>query len=114
VFELLQPYADYHAIGISFHCQGSVSRYLGNLSWLLGESAHAIELLKRAEAQNRRFGLMGCLAHTQLDLAKALLAPGPAQDEALGGQWLNETLQLSAALGMHPVHRAALHVSQTA
>lgn len=113
VFELLQPYAEYHAIGISFHCQGSVSRYLGNVSWLLGDSVRAIEFLKRAEAQNRRFGLMGCLAHTQLDLAKALLAPGPAQDEVQGRQWLNEAQQLSAALGMQPVQRAALQVSRT-
>jgi len=73
IYDALAPYAHLHATSFYGTSAGSVSRYLGLLSALLGETKRAREQLETAVAENKRMGLKLELAHTETDLAN--LAP---------------------------------------
>jgi hypothetical protein len=47
------------------------------------------------------------MIHNQLDLAKLLLAPGPAQDRSRGLALLSVTAQRAGELGMQPIQQVA-------
>jgi len=111
LYELLRPYADYYAMGISFHCQGSLSHGLGNLARVLGDGAAAVTYLSHGIEQNRAMGLETCMLHNQLDLAELLLARGPSQDVGRARTLLAATAQRAAELGMPPVQHAAESLS---
>jgi hypothetical protein len=108
LYELLAPYPDYYAIGISFHCQGSIAHYLGNLARVLGQAEQARVWLERGVANNRKFGALTCLVHNELDLARLLLAPGPTQDVARAQALLRSIAERAGEMGMRPAQAAAL------
>jgi DNA-binding winged helix-turn-helix (wHTH) protein len=108
LFELLEPYPDYFAIGISFHCQGAIAQYLGNLAAVLSRPDDALRLLERGVENNRRFGALTCLVHNELDLAKLLLAPGPTRDLSRARALLESVAQRAGEMGMQPARAAAL------
>ena len=114
LYELLQPYADYYAMGISFHSQGSLSHRLGNLARVLGDAAAAVAYLRHGVEQNRAMGLATCTLHNQLDLAKLLLALGPSQDLSGGRALLTEIALRAEELGMLPLKHAAERLSASA
>jgi hypothetical protein len=110
LYELLQPYPDYFAIGISFHCQGSIAHYIGNLARVLGQPEEARSLLERGAQNNQRFGALTCLIHNEMDLAKLLIAPGPVQDLPRARALLDSIAERAGAMGMRPAHAAALRL----
>ena len=107
LYDLLRPYANYYAIGISFHCQGSLAHSLGNLARALGDAPAALTYLCHGVEQNRALGLLPCMLHNQLDLAKLLLARGPVQDVARARALLGACAQHAVELGMLPLRDAA-------
>jgi hypothetical protein len=112
LYELLQPYPDYFAIGISFHCQGSIAHYLGNLARVLGRPEEARSLLERGVQNNQGFGALTCLIHNELDLARLLLSPGPVQDLPRAQALLDSIAERAGAMGMRPAHAAALRLRE--
>jgi hypothetical protein len=110
LYELLRPYPDYFAIGISFHCNGSIAHYLGNLARVLGRADEAVALLERGALNNRNFGAMSCLIHNELDLARLLLSPGPTQDIPRAHRLLESVAERAGAMGMLPAQTAALQL----
>ena len=112
LYDLLEPYPEYFAVGISFHCQGSVAHYLGNLAWVLGRPEQARGLLERGAESNRRFNALTCLIHNELDLARLLLAPGPVQDLARARVLLDSIAERAGTMGMKPAQNAALRLRE--
>lgn len=73
LYDVLLPYGDRNiVIGMATVCQGSVARYLGTLALATGERTAAVEHLRRAIEANAVLDAPVQLAHTQLDLARAL------------------------------------------
>jgi len=73
LYDLLLPYADTNVvIGLGAVCLGSTSRYLGALAQTLERRSEAVEHLRRAVEANTRLGATLELAHSRLDLARAL------------------------------------------
>jgi hypothetical protein len=64
---------------------------------------------RASKASSQRHKLVGqtCMIHNQLDLAKLLLAPGPAQDRSRGLALLSVTAQRAGELGMQPIQQVA-------
>ena len=112
LYELLEPYPDYFAFGISFHCQGSIAHYLGNLAWVLGQPERARELLERGAQSNQRFNALTCLIHNELDLAKLLIAPGSVQDLPRAKLLVESIAERAGAMGMRPAQAAALRLHE--
>ena len=112
LYELLTPYPDYFAIGISFHCQGSIAHYLGNLARVLGRPEDARALLERGAQQNERFGALTCQIHNELDLARLLSEPGSVQDLPRARALLGSLAERAGAMGMHPARNAALRLRE--
>jgi hypothetical protein len=76
LYELLLPHADANVvIGLGAVCLGSAHRYLGGLALTLEHRSEAVDHLRRAVAANTSLGATLELAHTRLDLARAL-GPG--------------------------------------
>jgi hypothetical protein len=113
LYELLKPYPDYFAIGISFHCQGSIAHYLGNLAAVLGQPQEARSLLERGAQNNQRFNALTCLIHNETDLAKLLLAPGPVQDVPRARTLLESIAERASAMGMLPAHKTAVRLRES-
>ena len=107
LYELLQPYASYFAVGISFHLHASIAHLLGNLAALLGEPVRAVDYLLLGIDSSRRFGARTCLVYNLIDTAKLMAQPGPAHDATRARQLLTEAAELSAQLGMSPAHGVA-------
>ena len=73
LYDQLLPYADVNVvIGIGAVCQGSTSRFLGRLALTMERRAEAVEHLEHAVAASERLGATVWVAHTQVDLARAL------------------------------------------
>jgi tetratricopeptide (TPR) repeat protein len=72
LYHLLKPYPQYYAAGISLHCEGSVSYFLGILARALGRDRDAIAHLEEALVQNERFGLKVHVVRTRYELAHTL------------------------------------------
>jgi DNA-binding SARP family transcriptional activator len=84
LYELVAPYADTNVvIGLGAACLGSTSRYLGRLALTMDRRSDAVDHLRAAMAANASLGAVVQLAHTQVDLARAL-GPG-AEAEQLAG-----------------------------
>jgi hypothetical protein len=81
LYDLLLPHAETNiVIGLGAVCLGAASRYLGCLALVLDRRADAIGHLRRAVEANARLGAVVELAHTQLDLARALGVCGEAAE----------------------------------
>jgi DNA-binding winged helix-turn-helix (wHTH) protein len=107
VYRLLAPYPNHFAIGLSFHCQGSISHTLGNLAHVLGRDEQAVLHLANGVAQNERFGAMSCMLHTKFDLARLLAAEGPVRSLARARELLQETIEQAGQRCMRPLQDAA-------
>jgi DNA-binding SARP family transcriptional activator/tetratricopeptide (TPR) repeat protein len=83
LYDLLLPFADTNVvIGLGAVCLGSASRYLGGLALTLGRRDDAVDHLRHAAAANADLQATLELAHTQLDLARAL-GDGPEARELI-------------------------------
>jgi DNA-binding SARP family transcriptional activator/tetratricopeptide (TPR) repeat protein len=83
LYELLAPYADRNVVvGLAALCLGSVASYLGKLAATLGHDREAAEHFERALVANARLRAPVCLAHTQVDYARAL-GSGPRAQELI-------------------------------
>lgn len=69
LYALLSPYPHLHAADLSFHCDGSVSHFLGTLARSLGRGQKAEEHLEVALEQNERAGFAGRACHSAYELA---------------------------------------------
>jgi DNA-binding SARP family transcriptional activator/tetratricopeptide (TPR) repeat protein len=80
LYAMLEPYAEVNVvIGFAAVCLGSAASFLGKLAATMGEPELAAEHFERALAANDELPAPGCLAHTQVDYARAILsfAEGP-------------------------------------
>jgi len=73
LYSLLKPYTKYYVAGVSFHCEGSVSHYLGILARTLAREREAIAHLEEAMQQNARFGLEARAVWTRYELGRTLV-----------------------------------------
>lgn len=73
LYGLLNPYARYYAVGISFHSEGSISYFLGILARKLARNEQAIAHLEEALDLNSRAGLQARVVRTRYELARALI-----------------------------------------
>jgi DNA-binding winged helix-turn-helix (wHTH) protein len=103
LYALLLPYAHSYAVGISFHCGGSVARYLGALARALGDDRQARAHLELALARDSEFGLEPCAAETRFALAELHLSSASEYDCALGLRLLEQTQQAAQQMGMQPL-----------
>ncbi len=80
LYELLLPYRDVNVvIGLAVVCLGSAARYLGRLAAVTGRKEEARQHFERALVANAALKAPVCLAHTQIDYARAL---GPSRRAA--------------------------------
>jgi hypothetical protein len=107
LYELLRPYSHLNAVGISFHCEGSIATYLGSLARALGRDRQAREHLEDGLERNQAFGLGPCAAQTRLELAQLLLDSKTEHDPLLAGQLLEQTREDAQRMGMQPLATAA-------
>jgi DNA-binding SARP family transcriptional activator/tetratricopeptide (TPR) repeat protein len=73
LYELLEPFAATNVvIGIGAVCLGATSRYLGRLALTLGRREESVVHLRQAVAANASLQAVVELAHSRVDLARAL------------------------------------------
>jgi hypothetical protein len=102
---LLTPYAEFYAVGVSFHCEGSVASHLGLLCEALGQPDRARQHYTQGLERERMFGLFPCAALTGLRLAQLLLAH--AADRSGGLRLLEHVHAEAERMGMQPLWRVA-------
>lgn len=102
---MLAPYSAFYAVGISFHCEGSVASHLGLMCEALGELDRAREHYALGLEREQAFGLMPRAALTGFRLAKLLLRePG---DNADARRLLEHVHAEAERMGMAPLEAAA-------
>jgi GGDEF domain-containing protein len=106
LYELLAPFPDYYAVGISFHSNGSVSYYLGQLAAALGRDQDAVRHYERALERNAAFELKPWVAQTSLDLASLLLDSHEVRDGRRALALLEDARVLSETLGLRALEQA--------
>jgi DNA-binding SARP family transcriptional activator len=83
LYEQLLPYADHNVVvGLAAVCLGSAASFVGKLAATIGNDRDAAALFERALDANTALRAPVCLAHTQLDYARAL-GPGPRAQELI-------------------------------
>ncbi len=104
LYELLEPFAATNVvIGIGAVCMGATSRYLGRLALTLGRREESVAHLRHAVAANESLQAVVELAHSRVDLARAL-GPGAEavelleQAEAVAIEWRLAAVARRAAL----------------
>jgi hypothetical protein len=109
---LLAPYTALYAVGISFHCEGSIASHMGLLFEALGELDRAREHFAHGFEREQSFGLMPRAAMTWLRLAKLLLRePG---DNADALRLLAHVHEEAERMGMQPLASAAHALRESA
>jgi hypothetical protein len=103
LYELLRPYSHLYAVGISFHCEGSIATYLGGLARALGRDREAREHLEEGLERNRAFGLAPCAAQTKFELGELLLTSQSERDPVLARRLLDQTRAEAKRMGMQPL-----------
>jgi eukaryotic-like serine/threonine-protein kinase len=102
LYELLIPYAATNVvIGLGALCVGSTQRYLGRLALTLGRRDDAIAHLREAVQANTEMRAVVELAHSRIDLARAL---GRGSESR---QWLDLAETAAAEFGLPLVARRA-------
>jgi hypothetical protein len=102
LYDLLLPFAATNVvIGLGAVCLGSTSRYLGGLALTLGHRDAALNHLRHAVQANTELGATLELAHTQLDLARAL------GDGSEARQLIEQAEAIAAQRGLPAVARLA-------
>ncbi|MET0387019.1 MAG: AAA family ATPase [Polyangiales bacterium] len=105
LYRLLEPYADYYAVGVSFHAEGSVATHLGVLSEALGDPKRARQHYERGLKQERAFALVPCAAVTGYRLAQLYLHKLGERQRAR--RILERVGNEAERMGMQPLARAA-------
>lgn len=82
LYEELDPFAGFHAVGQAEGSVGAVDRYLGLLAETLGREADAVRHLEDAERLNERMGARPWTLRSQADLARVLRHANEAPDQA--------------------------------
>jgi hypothetical protein len=103
LYELLQPYGHLYAVGISLHCDGSMSHCLGKLAHALGRDDAARAHFETAIARNSAFQLHAHVLQSQFELATLLLAT----DDARARQLLKHVHEHAQRLGLATLVRAS-------
>ncbi len=83
LYEQLLPYAEHNVvIGLAAVCLGSVATFVGKLAKTIGRDREAAAHFEQALEANTALRAPVCLAHTQLDYARAL-GPGLRAQELI-------------------------------
>ncbi|MBN1655850.1 MAG: AAA family ATPase [Deltaproteobacteria bacterium] len=101
VYELLTPYPQYYAASLSFHCDGSISYYLGVLARALGRNRDAVSHLEAALEQNARFGLKAHVIRTRCELARALAGDTSRTAQKRARSLVKQAMEDAQKLGLH-------------
>jgi DNA-binding winged helix-turn-helix (wHTH) protein len=109
---LLSPYSEFYAVGVSFHCDGSVASHLGLLSETLGQWDRARAYYAHGREREQAFGLMPCAALTGMRLARLLLREEAVSSAGL--QLLEHVRAEALRMGMQPLARAAYDLRRRA
>jgi tetratricopeptide (TPR) repeat protein len=104
---LLSPYPHLYAADLSFHCDGSVSHFLGLLAAALGHAGESVEHFERALDANNRAGFEGRAAHSAFELGRALAVTGGDQARHRARTLIERALEASGRMGMIPLARRA-------
>jgi class 3 adenylate cyclase len=100
LYRLLAPYASQNAMLGYVYSYGSVAFALGRLAGLRREFDTAAAHFEVALAANRRIRATVCLAHTQCEFGRLLLARGASQDRARAIELLASARQTAEALDL--------------
>jgi hypothetical protein len=101
LYQALLPYADRAAVAAgAVMCAGSVSRYLGGLAALSGQTAAAEAHFQTALAHHRRLGARPLLARTLHEYAQLLAARAAGSDLARAAEALAEARAIAGECGM--------------
>jgi tetratricopeptide (TPR) repeat protein len=100
LYQLLTPYAQYYAVGVSLHCEGSVFYFLGILARTLGRNREAVEHLENALVQNERFGLKAQVVRSRFELARTLACNPTRSARKRARSLLEQALKAARTLGL--------------
>jgi hypothetical protein len=103
LYDLLKPYPQFYVSDRSFHCEGSVSFFLGKLAQTLGRDRDAVAHLQQALEDNTRIGLEPQVTLTRHELARALVRTGDKKSLKRARTLANQTLETARRLGMQPL-----------
>lgn len=106
LYDLLKPYAYYFAADLTFHCEGSISFFLGMLAQSLGRHTETIVHFEEAIERNLRFGLRAQVARTRYELANALTNCAEQNEKWRVHLLLDQAAETARDLGMEPLQRA--------
>jgi DNA-binding winged helix-turn-helix (wHTH) protein len=106
LYEQLQPYPHMYAMGISFHCDGSVSHHLGALARALGRSEVARSHFEMAIERNLQLRLAPRAVQSQFALATLLLDDPAVRDVSRARQLLAEARDAALQLGLSALPQA--------
>jgi len=102
LYEQLLPYTDHNVVvGLAAVCLGSVATFVGKLAATIGNERGAAAHFEHALDANAALRAPVCLAHTQLDYARAL-GPGPRAEELI-----ESAANTAQALGLQKLARRA-------
>jgi DNA-binding winged helix-turn-helix (wHTH) protein len=107
LYELLGSYADFYAVGISFHCDGSMSHCLGALARALGQRELARAHFASAAERNSAFELHALALQSRFELAKLLVAADSDDERARGRELLARVHAEAEQRGLWPLARAS-------
>jgi DNA-binding SARP family transcriptional activator/tetratricopeptide (TPR) repeat protein len=99
LYDLLLPYADRCVVLLSFICEGSVNRVLGQLATVMSRYDDAASHFEAALECNTRIRSPLWVAHTQHDYARMLLLRGRPDDRDRARELLDEALATVEELG---------------
>jgi hypothetical protein len=100
LYRQLLPYAGRHAVAHAEGSVGAVDRYLGLLAGTLGREDEAIRHLEDVIAVCERLGARPWTAHTQVDLAEALMERDGPGDRARADALMVTARASAVELGM--------------
>jgi eukaryotic-like serine/threonine-protein kinase len=107
LYELLRSYADFYAVGISFHCDGSMSHCLGALARALGQRELARAHFTTAAERNSALELHALALQSRFELARLLLAADSDGEHARGRELLARVHAEALQRGLAPLARAS-------
>ena len=102
LYEHILPYAERNVvIGNGWACEGSSSRFLGDLAALLGHFDDAERHFEVALQMNSAIGARPLTAETQVDYAEMLVERSGAGDRDRAAELVDEALETAQEIGMH-------------
>lgn len=111
LYEALSPHEDLHIVGQTGAVAsywGSVHRHLANLALVLGDHDRALSHAEEALAGHTKVPSVPFIAHSQLDLARALQARGQSGDEQRAGRLVRSAVATAERVGMHGLLASAV------